>query len=176
MKEVSLLDYAGIIINTLPKGLLVTTKTDKVNSMVISWGMLGIEWNKPLFITFVREGRFTRSQLDRHPAFTVNIPLTGKLPTNIFKVCGSLSGRELDKVQAAGLTLVDCPQVDVPGILEAPLTLACRVVYRQEQPLHLIAPQFQASYPQDVPSTHPMGNKDPHIAYYGEIVGAYLAE
>ena len=46
--------------------MLLTTKTDeKVNSMVISWGTLGIEWEKIIFTIFVRENRFTKQQLDK---------------------------------------------------------------------------------------------------------------
>ena len=43
--------------------------------MTISWGMLGIEWGKPVFITVIREGRFTRELLEQNGEFTVNIPL-----------------------------------------------------------------------------------------------------
>ena len=31
-------------------------------------------------------------------------------------------------------------------------------------------------YPKDVPSTNPMENKDVHIAFYGQIVDAYIIE
>ena len=74
------------------------------------------------------------------------------------------SGRELDKVSEAGLTPVEGDAVDVPGMLEAPLTLECRVVFRQKQDLDKIDPKFMNSYPQDVPSTAPLGNRDAHIA------------
>lgn len=129
-----------------------------------------------MFVVYVREGRFTREQLDKNPEFTVNIPLEGRPDAQIVKVCGSKSGRDIDKVKEAGLTLVDSEEVSVPGIKEAPLTLECKVVFRQRQELDLIAEKFKGSYPQDVPSTFPMANKDPHIAFYGEIVGAYIAE
>ena len=33
--------------------------------MTISWGMMGIEWGKPVFITVIREGRFTRELLQK---------------------------------------------------------------------------------------------------------------
>jgi len=177
MKIVNHLDYAEQIIRSIPKGILLTTKAEKVNSMVIGWGTYGVEWGKPIFAVYVREGRFTREQLDAHPEFTVNIPLEGStLDRHLFDVCGMHSGRDLDKVSEAGLTLVEGDAVDVPGMLEAPLTLECRVVFRQKQDLDKIDPKFMNSYPQDVPSTAPLGNRDAHIAYYGEIVGAYLAE
>lgn len=53
-KEIEVFDYANVIIKTLKNGVLLTTKADdKVNSMTISWGTLGIEWGKPIFTVFV---------------------------------------------------------------------------------------------------------------------------
>lgn len=177
MKPIEHMDYAEQIIRSIPKGVLLTTKAEKVNSMVIGWGTYGVEWGKPMFVVYVREGRLTREQLDAHPEFTVNIPMPGKtLDRKVLDVCGMYSGRDIDKIREAGLTLRDGGQVDVPGILEAPLTLECRVVFRQKQDLELIDPKFMRSYPQDVPGTAPLANRDAHIAYYGEIVGAYIAE
>ena len=46
-KKIDVLDYSSKILKTLSKGVLLTVKDDeKVNTMVISWGALGIEWNK----------------------------------------------------------------------------------------------------------------------------------
>jgi len=176
MRKIDPADYAETIIRAIPKGVLLTTKAAKVNSMVIGWGTFGVEWGRPMFVVYVREGRYTREQLDENPEFTVNVPLEGRLDPRVFKVCGSQSGRDVDKVVEAGLTQVEGGAVSVPGVLEAPLTLECKVVFRQRQELDLIAEQFRGSYPQDVPSTEPMANKDPHVAFYGEIVGAYIAE
>lgn len=175
MKKVNPMDYAETIVKAIPKGVLVTTKSQKVNSMIIGWGTLGVEWSKPIFAIYIREGRYTRKQLDENPEFTVSIPLDG-YDKNILKICGSQSGRDIDKVKEAGLTLVDSEIVTVPGIKELPLTLECRVVFRQRQELPLIAEKFQNYYPQDVDSTATGSNKDAHIAYYGEIVNAYIAE
>lgn len=176
MKKVNAADYAETIIKSLPKGILVTTKAgDKVNSMVIGWGTYGVEWSRPMFVIYIREGRYTRQLLDENPEFTVNIPL-GEVDPKLMSICGSKSGRDMDKVKETGMTLVDSEIVSVPGVLELPLTLECKVVFRQKQELDLIAEKFQGNYPQDVPSSNPMANKDAHIAYYGEIVNAYIAE
>ena len=49
-KKIDVLEHAAVIMKALSKGVLLTTKAgDKVNSMTISWGMLGIEWGKPIF-------------------------------------------------------------------------------------------------------------------------------
>ena len=116
MKKINHFDYAAQIVRSIPQGVLLTTKAEKVNSMVIGWGTYGVEWGKPMFVVYVREGRFTRSQLDAHPEFTVNLPLEShKLDPKIMNICGMHSGRDLDKVSEAGLTLVPGGEVDVPG-------------------------------------------------------------
>ena len=64
-KQIEVFDYANDILKAVKTGVLLTTKADdKVNTMTISWGTLGIEWGKTLFTVFVRENRFTKSQLD----------------------------------------------------------------------------------------------------------------
>ena len=73
-KKVNPFDHAREILESLPGGLLLTTAHDgTVNTMTIGWGALGTDWNKPVFITLVRESRFTRELLDKNPEFTVNI-------------------------------------------------------------------------------------------------------
>ena len=73
-KEIKLWDYAGQIMEGVQKGALLTAKVgDKVNTMTIAWGTLGIEWNKPIFTAFVRQSRYTKGLLDESGEFTVNI-------------------------------------------------------------------------------------------------------
>jgi len=170
-------EYANDIIAALPHGILLTTQAnDKVNSMVIGWGTVGVNWGKPTFVTYVREGRFTRGQLDANPEFTINIPV-GDYNKKIIATCGGKSGRDIDKVAEAGLTLVEPDEITVPGIREFPLTLECRVVYQQlQEESALPADILERFYPTDVPSTAVGSNKDAHISYYGEIVSAYIIE
>lgn len=74
-QEIQVLDYASEIMKNLKTGVLLTTKAgDKINTMTISWGTLGIEWAKPIFTVFVRENRFTRQLLEQNPEFTISIP------------------------------------------------------------------------------------------------------
>lgn len=167
-------DYATQICTAMKKGILLTTKAgERVNSMTISWGMLGVEWGKPIFITYVRQSRYTRELLDQTGEFTINIPLEA-VDSSITKLCGSRSGRDLDKIKELGLTLEDSDVVNVPGIRELPLTLECKVIYRREQDGSLIPEDLRTTYyPQDVDGSAPGRNRDFHIAYYGEIVNAY---
>ena len=171
-KQVNAFDYANEICKALPKGILITTKNgDFVNSMTIGWGHIGIEWGNPIFVAYVRESRHTKTMLENHGEFTINIPIDA-VDKNIIAVCGRKSGRDLDKVKELGLHLVESDAVSVPGIAELPLTLECKVIYKQKQDLSAIpADIIKTYYPADE-----TGFQDYHYAYYGEIVNAYLIE
>lgn len=171
-KVVNAFDYAGAVLQALPKGILLTTACDgKVNTMTIGWAHIGIEWGKPIFIAYVRESRYTKEMLEKNGEFTVNIPLSG-CDSRILGICGSKSGRDMDKIAELGLTLVQSDNVSVPGIKELPLTLECKVIYKQEQDLCAIPAQIiERYYPDDE-----IGKKDGHTAYFGQILGAYIAE
>lgn len=176
MKEaISPMDYAGEILKALPGGILLTAKADgQVNPMTIGWGTIGIEWGKPIFTVFVREGRHTRLLLDKNPEFTINVPMEGT-DKKILGFCGSQSGRDMDKIAALGLHLEEPEAISVPGIRELPLTLECKVIYRQAQDLSAIPQALQERYyPQNVSGNAAGANADIHIAYYGEIVSAYI--
>ncbi len=174
-KDIDVFDYASTIIKNLKKGILVTTKhNDKVNSMTISWGMLGIEWQTNIFIIFVRENRFTKHLLDSSLEFTVNMP-NGDFNKKILTVCGTKSGRDIDKMNELGLTLVEPSVISTPAIKELPFTLECRVLYKKEQDKEAIPDYIKTKiYPQDVDSRFHGANKDYHTAYYAEIVAAYI--
>ena len=176
-KEIAVFNYADDIMKAVETGVLLTTKAgDKVNSMTISWGTLGIEWGKPIFTVFVRENRFTRHQLEANPEFTINVPY-GAFDKKILGICGTKSGRDMDKVKELGLTLETPEIVSVPAIKELPLTLECKVVYKQKQDEHAITEENRkAFYPQDVDGSFHGANRDFHTAYYGEIVRAYIIE
>jgi len=176
-KEIEVFDYAKEILEAVKKGVLLTTKTDeKVNSMVISWGTLGIEWGKPILTVFVRENRFTKQQLDKNPEFTINIPY-GEYDKKIIGICGTKSGHNMDKIKELNLNLESSNVVSVPGIKELPLTLECKVIYKQKQDKDAITEENQIKfYPQDVDGSFHGANKDYHTAYYGEIVAAYIIE
>lgn len=132
-KEIDVMNYATEIMKELKKGVLITTKaSEKINSMAISWGTLGIEWENPVFTIFLREGRFTCEQLEKVPEFTVNIPY-GKRNQEIIKICGTKSGHDTDKVKEANLTLVESNKISAPGIKELPLTFECRIIHKQDQ-------------------------------------------
>lgn len=172
-KTVDVFDYAGHICKAMKRGILLTTKADgQVNTMTIGWGKIGIVWNKPVFIVYVRESRFTKEMLEKNGEFTVNFPV-GEADSRILGYCGRTSGRDTDKIRDLNLTLMESDRVSVPGILQLPLTLECKVIYRQKQEPSLLP---EAVIDRFYPETGESGLRDSHIAYYGEIVNASLLE
>ena len=170
-KLINPFDYAGQFAEGMKKGILLTTKAEnEVNTMTIGWGTIGIEWGRPMFVAYVRESRHTRKLLDANPEFTVNCFL-GDADSKVIGFCGTKSGRDVNKIQELGLHLEEAELISVPGIRELPLTLECKVVYRNEQ-LWYNLPQaiLDRYYPEKD------GIRDHHIAYYGEIVSAYIIE
>lgn len=169
---IDVIEQAGLIMAALKKGILITSAKDgKVNSMTISWGALGIEWNKNIFTTYVRESRFTRTFIEETGEFTVNLPI-GAFDPQITKICGSKSGRDCDKIKELNLHPVAGDEVQVPGLLELPLTLECRIVMKSLQDPMAMTPDCAKWYPEDAGS----GKADRHIAYHAEILRAYIIE
>lgn len=174
-KTVNAFDYAGEICKAMPRGILLTTKSgEKVNTMTIGWGTIGIEWGKPIFIAYVRESRYTKQMLEAGGEFTVNVPV-GSFDGKILGFCGSKSGRDVDKINSLGLTLEEPEEISVPGIKELPLTLECKVIYKQKQDLSAIPDDIISKfYPQAETACYAGEDRDFHYAYYGEILNAYL--
>ena len=171
-KEINPFEYTAVITDAMQHGgILLTTKAgEKVNTITIGWGTMGVEWKKPIFIAYIRESRFTKEMLDHNGEFTVNIPV-GEAPREILSYCGKASGRDTDKIADLNLHLEGSDCISVPGIKELPLTRECRVLYTMVQDVK--------GMPQEVIDRfYPEGNGKPdhHVAFYAEILKAYRIE
>ena len=96
-----------------------------VNTMTASWGGMGFLWNRAVAFCFVRPQRYTFALTEQAERFSLSFfdeDYRGAL-----RLCGTKSGRDIDKFQAAGLT--PATYRDVPVIEEARLTLICRKLY-----------------------------------------------
>lgn len=109
--------------------LITAGKKEAFNTMTASWGGMGVLWNKNVCFVFVRPSRYTYEFVEREEFLTLSF--FDENYRDVLKLCGSKSGREMDKVAACGLT----PLVtDVGGIAfsEARLVLTCKKLYHQE--------------------------------------------
>ena len=162
------------IINTitaaLPHGILLNTSHQKFNSMVIGWGHAGVLWSLPTFVVYVRQSRYTKPALDATGSFTISAPLEGnRLSPNVMRICGSQSGRDVDKGEL--FTLVPGRKITVPAIKEYPVTLECKVLYKQDQVLEDIPDEIRNIF-------YGQGSDigDFHTMYVGQILDAYVVE
>ena len=166
MKEkINVFDYAELIDKAIHPGVLLNTNGDKFNSMVIGWGHLGVIWGINTFVVYVRQSRYTKAQIDKTMEFTISVPMGETKCPKIFEVCGTMSGRDVDK--ADYVTLEEPATNHTPGIKEYPLTIECGVIYNQDQNLDAIAPEVRnRHYGSDL--------TDFHTCYIGRIVDAYI--
>ncbi len=127
------------------------------NTMTVSWGNMGIMWNKNIVTIFIRPQRYTKEFLDRFDNFTVTF--YEETARDALKLCGSKSGRDLDKIKAAGLTPVY--ENGTTYFEEARLVLECKKIYLDKiRPEGFLDPSIQQNY----------AAGDYHLIYMGEII------
>ena len=98
---------------------------DVVNTMTASWGGMGFLWNRPVAFCFVRPQRYTFALTEQSERFSLSF--FDESYRGALRLCGTKSGRDLNKFEAAGLT----PKLHegTPIIAEARLNLICRKLY-----------------------------------------------
>ncbi len=139
-------------------GLVTAGDKDKLNTMTVSWGALGELWGNDTVTVYIRPQRYTAEFLDSKDYFTLSF-YPGELKTKIHSVCGSKSGRDIDKVSECGLT----PVFDsaAPYFEEAKLVIVCKKVAKGSfTPEQIIDKSI-------IDAQYPSG--DFHYIYYGKI-------
>jgi flavin reductase (DIM6/NTAB) family NADH-FMN oxidoreductase RutF len=94
------------------------------NIITIAWAGT-ICSGPPMLSISIRPERYSYAIIRESMEFVVNLPNRELLAATDY--CGSISGREVDKFKAAGLTPGDAKIVKAPLIKEAPLNIECRV-------------------------------------------------
>ena len=148
------------------KWLLVTAKDEKngrINAMTASWGTMGILWNKPVCVLFIRPQRHTKSLVEKEDVFSVNILESGR--SEAYKICGSLSGRDTDKVKKSGLTPVKLD--GAYGFEESETVMVLKKLYVEDLK--------ESSFVDKSLLSHYTAG-DFHTAYVCEITEIYRAE
>lgn len=144
--------------------MLITAKDEKngrVNAMTASWGTLGVLWNKCVCTAFIRPQRYTYSLLESEDR--ISFAFMGEEYKSALALCGRESGRDTDKLLAAGLSTVTLD--GVPCIKEARLLLVCRKLYAQDI-------SEDCFIDKDLLSNY--AEKDYHRMYICEIERAYV--
>lgn len=132
--------------------LITAGNTNSYNTMTASWGGFAWLWNKPVAIIFVRPERYTHDFIEKNEHVTLSF--YEKEYRKALQICGTRSGREIDKAKETGLTPIATEKGNVT-FAEARLTVECRKMFKTE---------MEKSNFLDL---------EAHDAHYNEIHGGY---
>ncbi len=158
MKEITIFDVKENVVDLLNNqwGLITAGKEGAFNTMTVSWGAIGELWGREMVTAYIRPQRYTKEFLDNNDYFTLSFyPPEYK---KALALCGSKSGRDVDKAKEAGLTPVF--REAAPYFQEAKLVIVCqKIAVGKFGPEQFIDQTILNEYPAD----------DFHYIYYGEI-------
>ena len=125
-KEISAKEIKDNIIKAISDEWMLISAGDKngYNMMTASWGFMGEMWGSDSVIAMIRPQRYTMEFIDKSDYFTLSFYGDNR---DIHKICGSKSGRDVDKTALTGLT----PIISDNTVYfdEARLVLICKKQY-----------------------------------------------
>ena len=146
------------------QGVFLTVKCgDKTNVMTIGWGSLSQYWGEEIFIAPVRASRYTLPLLEKADAFAISVPAKNTM-AEALKICGTLSGRDGNKFEKAGLKIKAGEALDVPLVDGCAVYYECKKRFTAEMDLDAIDPALRERW---------YGSGDAHTLFFGKIVSAH---
>lgn len=137
---------------------ILTAGGKEFNSMTVSWGQIGVLWNKNIATVYVRPQRYTYEFIEKYDEFTLSfMPLELKEKIRVF---GTKSGKEVDKFKESGLTPIYDVDFQVTYLKEAKYVLKLKKLYVSEI-------KEEGFVDKDLLKNYP--SKDFHFVYIGEI-------
>lgn len=169
MKQIEIKDLADNFIETFSKEwMLVTAGSQQAfNTMTANWGGIGYLWNKPVVFVFIRPERYTFEFIEEQEYFTLSF--LGNENKEIHKVCGSKSGRDIDKVKATGLEPLFTDKGNI-FFEQSRLSIECRKLYTDTLK--------EGSFLDDsiLPKWYDSAHGNLHKVYIAEITGVWVKE
>ena len=107
---------------------LITCVDEAGRPNIITLGeVFNISIRDPVIIGIAtRKATYSHSLISRTRQYVVNLPTRAILDK--VRYCGSVSGRDVDKFQASGLTPLPATVVKPPLIAECPVNIECKVI------------------------------------------------
>lgn len=139
--------------------LITAGDRNSCNTMTASWGGLGVLWHEFVATAYVRPQRYTKGFMDREKYFSLSF--YGEEWRKALALCGTKSGRDIDKVKECGFT-VEYGEGDTPYFAEAELVIICEKLYVDD----FKEDHFVNTAVRD----HAYPEKDWHTFYIGKIV------
>lgn len=125
-REIKATDIGENIIDMISREWMLITAGNKsgYNMMTASWGFMGEMWGNHSALIMVRPTRYTMDFINKSDYFSLSFYGDNK---EIHKVCGNMSGRDVDKTALTGLTPCFCEKA--PYFCEARLVIICKKQY-----------------------------------------------
>jgi flavin reductase (DIM6/NTAB) family NADH-FMN oxidoreductase RutF len=146
--------------------MLITAGAPELyNTMTASWGGVGVLWGKHICWCVIRPQRHTYDFMEKADCFTLSF--FDESYRGALELCGSKSGRDINKAAATGLTPIAGTLPGTTCFEQARLVIECKKVYFHDlNPKHFLDPQINEMYP----------TQDYHRMYIGEIVHAKVGK
>jgi flavin reductase (DIM6/NTAB) family NADH-FMN oxidoreductase RutF len=107
--------------------IMATCGAERPNIITLAW--VGTVCSDPPMVGIgVRPDRHSHTLIEEAGEFVINIP--GEDLLEITDRCGHVSGRDVDKFNAFGLTPEPASEVKTPLIAECPVNMECKVVQK----------------------------------------------
>jgi len=166
-KAIPFAEYSRQFLEQLPRGAFLTVQEGaRRNTMTIGWGNIGFIWQRPIITVMVRYSRYTHSLIDKAPDFSISLPAPGEMRKALASA-GSVSGRDVDKFQEAGVATEPARTIQSPVIKGCDLFFECRTVLRQV---------MEPAWLDETIRSNSYASADYHVMYYGEITACYKRE
>ena len=154
----------GNIIKMLNEDWMLITAGDrtKFNMMTASWGGLGVLFGKPSAFCFINPMRYTYSLMEQGDTYTLTFYTEAY--RDALKLCGTVSGKDTNKVEASGLTPITTPS-GAQAFSEAWMIIECRKMVVQPLSQTVIAdPTIRQSF----------DGKPVNTLFIGEILNVWV--
>ncbi|MGL4949189.1 MAG: flavin reductase [Anaeroplasmataceae bacterium] len=130
MLKLSILHYDKNIFDELQSnwGIVTSNCKDKKNIMTISWGSIGVMWNKNVVFVFIRPTRYSFDLIENSNMFTLSF--FNPKYKNSLSIAGTTSGKDQDKFIESGFTPLYDIDNDVYYIKEASYVFKLKKLYK----------------------------------------------
>ena len=154
----------GNIIKMLTDDWMLVTagNTEKFNMMTANWGGLGSMFGKPVAFCFIDPTRHTFELMENNDTYTFTF--YSEAHRDALKICGSKSGKSVDKVAETGLTPITT-NTGSRAFSEAWLVIECKKIISQTiTPEAISDPEIKKSW----------SGKQLRKMFVGEIINVWV--
>ena len=143
--------------------LITAGNKNSYNTMTASWGFMGILWNKPIAVCFIRPQRFTLRFVENSDYYTLSF--FNEEHRKALEFCGSRSGRDTNKAGETGLIPV-ATQTGNITFSQARLVLECKKLYADtiSENNFIVKELIAKNY----------RGKDFHRFFFGQVMNVYV--